>query len=331
MLRGDGRFIRGLDQSARWTYAIFTRHLAYFVALAREGHFARAAERAHISQPALSAALRKLEADLGVRLVARGRNFEKLTAEGEQVLGWAQRILADYDGMIQDLQGLRGGLKGTLHIGVVPAAMPAVSFLTARFAAQHPAAIVDVESTTSRAIQRQIGLLEFDAGLTYLENEPLVGMRRMPLYHERYVFVARRGGRHADRQSIGWREALSERLCMLGETMQNRRILDAIAATHGLTIAPAVVSNSFLCICAHLRQPGWYSIVPHTFFQIFSGDDLVMIELEGTVGTQSIGLVLSDRDPLSPMAAALLRAIEGVDFNRELALASLSGGEHPAV
>ncbi len=84
------------------------RHLSYFVTLAREKHFARAAEACHISQPTLSAAIRKLEDDLQVRLVLRG-----LTAEGERVLTWAQQILNDYDGLQIDLTGLRSGLTGS--------------------------------------------------------------------------------------------------------------------------------------------------------------------------------------------------------------------------
>ena len=75
---------------------MFLRHLSYFVTLAREKHFARAAEACHISQPTLSAAIRKLEDDLQVRLVLRGHRFLGLTAEGERVLTWAQQILNDY-------------------------------------------------------------------------------------------------------------------------------------------------------------------------------------------------------------------------------------------
>ncbi len=75
---------------------MFLRHLSYFVTLAREKHFARAAEACHVSQPTLSAAIRKLEEDLEVRLAVRGHRFLGLTAEGERVLAWAQQILSDY-------------------------------------------------------------------------------------------------------------------------------------------------------------------------------------------------------------------------------------------
>ena len=171
------------------------RHLSYFIALAREQHFARAAEACNVTQPTLTAAIKKLEEDLGVRLVVRDRRFVRLTEEGEKLLLWGRQILVDYGSLKDDLAGLRRGLVGTLHLGVIPAAMAAVSFLTSRFAAAHPAAHVEIRSMTSRAIERALEAFEIDAGVTYLENEPLQHVRKVPLYRERYVFVARRGHR----------------------------------------------------------------------------------------------------------------------------------------
>src|SRR3546814_9694492 len=80
------------------------RHLAYFVTLAKERHFARAADACHITQPTLSAAIRKLEEDLGVPLVARGHRFTGLTPEGEKLLAWSRQILTDYQSLINDLR-----------------------------------------------------------------------------------------------------------------------------------------------------------------------------------------------------------------------------------
>src|SRR3546814_9502962 len=75
------------------------RHLAYFVTLAKERHFARAADACHITQPTLSTAIRKLEEDLGVPLVARGHRFTGLTPEGEKLLAWSRQILTDYQSL----------------------------------------------------------------------------------------------------------------------------------------------------------------------------------------------------------------------------------------
>src|SRR5271154_3972589 len=112
---------------------MLVRHLSYFVTLARERHFARAAVLCNVAQPTLSAAIRKLEEDLGgVRLVLRDHRFVGLTAEGEKVLAWGRQILTDYNSLRDDLTGLQRGLTGILRLGVVPAAMPVISFLSAR-------------------------------------------------------------------------------------------------------------------------------------------------------------------------------------------------------
>jgi DNA-binding transcriptional LysR family regulator len=301
---------------------VLARHLSYFVTLASEKHFARAAELCHVAQPTLSAAIRKLEEDLGVRLVLRNHRFVGLTPEGEKVLAWSRQILTDYNSLRDDLAGLRRGLTGILRLGVIPAAMPTVSFLSARFSVNHPAATIEIHSMTSRAIQKALGAFEIDGGVTYLENEPLENVRRVPLYRERYVFVAHRDHVDAVRETISWQEAAVHRLCLLSEDMQNRRIINNLAASIGVTIKPEIVSNSFLGICSHLRHGEWASIVPHTFFYIFGGaPDLVAIDLVEPVHRQSIGLVLSDRDPLSPMAEALLGSIGNTDLEADLAAA----------
>ncbi|HUZ90453.1 MAG TPA: LysR family transcriptional regulator [Methylocella sp.] len=302
---------------------MFLRHLSYFVSLAREKHFARAAEACHVSQPTLSAAIRKLEDDLKVRLVVRGHRFLGLTAEGDRVLAWARQILNDYDGLRIDLTGLRSGLSGSLRLGVIPAAMPLVSCLTARFSAAHPAATIEVASMTSRAIQKGLDSFEIDAGITYLDNEPLEHVRRVPLYKERYIFVTSGGGRHDGRRTISWREAARERLCLLSADMQNRRIINAVFESLDIKAKPPVVSNSFLGICSYLRHGGFASIVPHTFFYVFAGSrDLVGIDLVEPMHGQLIGLVLTDRDPLPPMANALIAAIRGADVEDALTAAT---------
>jgi DNA-binding transcriptional LysR family regulator len=198
----------------------------------------------------------------------------------------------DYGSLKDDLAGLRRGLVGTLRIGVIPAAMSAVSFLTSRFVAAHPAAHVDIRSMTSRAIERALGAFEIDAGVTYLENEPLQHVRKVPLYRERYVFVARRGNSAATNATITWQEAAAQRLCLLSEDMQNRRIINKVAASIGVEINPHIVSNSFLAILSHIRHGDWTSIVPHTFARLFcGGTGLVAVDIIEPVHTQTIGLV----------------------------------------
>jgi DNA-binding transcriptional LysR family regulator len=96
---------------------LFLRQFEYLTALARERHFGRAAEACHVSQPALSAAIRKLEHELGVPLVNRQQRYDDLTPQGRALLPWAEQALASLDGLTAEAARLRQGLTGTLRLG----------------------------------------------------------------------------------------------------------------------------------------------------------------------------------------------------------------------
>jgi DNA-binding transcriptional LysR family regulator len=294
---------------------MFIRQMTYLLALAREKHFARAAESCHVTQSTLSAGLKSLERELGMPLVIREPRFMGLTPEGERVAEWAYQIISDYESLKQDVGNYRKGLKGTLRLGVIPAAMPTVALLTAPFCANHSGVTVDIQSVSSIAIQSGLEKFELDAGITYLDNEPLANVRKKPLYRERYVFVTNVSNPKARKSAIAWRDAVDENLCLLHEAMQNRRVLNKLANMLGVELNPTVTANSFLAVCSHVRSGEWSSIIPHTFAYIFAGcEDLAVIDLVDPVHSQTIGLVTLDRDPQSPLAHALVKCAERLDL-----------------
>lgn len=134
------------------------RHLRAFTVTARELHFARAAERLHLSQPALSQTIRQLEAALGFRVLRRTTRSVALTAEGEILLAEARAVLARYDEAMAQAQRLADGELGRLRVGYmigaavdhVPAILrafaqtwPDVRVETREFDFGHPAAGLD--------------------------------------------------------------------------------------------------------------------------------------------------------------------------------------------
>jgi DNA-binding transcriptional LysR family regulator len=202
--------------------AMLLRQLEYLVALARERHFARAADACHVSQPSLSAAIRKLERELDVPIVRRGRRFEGLPPEGERVLLWAHRILAERDALGDDLSAMRGGLTGTLRLGAIPTAMTAASLLTTPFCERHPKARVRLDSLSSREINHRLAEFELDVAMTYLDDDSLLHVRKTPLYEERYLLLTPEDGelatreKRAGRTSPRCRCACSHRTCAIG-------------------------------------------------------------------------------------------------------------------
>jgi len=301
------------------------RHLRYFIALAREGHHGRAAAACHVTQPTLSEAIKQLEAELGVPLIDRGgQRFRGLTAEGRRVLGWAHLILSDQDGLEQDLTEMKQGLTGRLRLGVIPAAMAAAPLVVTPFCRQHPNVTVQIDSMTSVQIQRGLDGFELEAGLTYLDNEPLKNVRSLALYRERYVLLTAQPHLLAGLDRVSWYDAAQLPLCLLSPAMQNRRIIDRIIQESGAAPAtPRMESASMLAICAHVRMGGWSSIVPHSLLAAL-GAGLRAVPLDRPVAFQTVGVVASNRDPLSPLARAFLAASGTVDV-----AAGLAGGADP--
>ena len=283
------------------------RQLEYLVALAREKHFGRAAQACHVAQPTLSAAIRQLEEDLGAPIIERGHKFIGLTGQGKLVLEHAQRILAEAEDLRRRVGEMDKGLSGRLRVGVIPTALPIVSHLTAPFYARFPNVTVTLLSQTSQEIQRGIEAFELDAGVTYLDNEPLERVRAKPIYAEEYVFLTPAGGSFAALKSITWREAATASLCLLTPDMQNRRIIDGVFRSVGVVPKPSVETNSIFNLVTHASSGLWSSIVPRQLLQFFGiPPSTRALELVDPVARRSIGFIMSDREPPSPLARNLL-------------------------
>ncbi|WP_328554425.1 MULTISPECIES: LysR family transcriptional regulator [unclassified Streptomyces] len=284
------------------------RRLEYLVALARERHFARAAAACFVSQPSLSAAIRRLEHELDVPIVRRGRRYEGLTPEGEVVLAWAHRILAERDALRQELSALRGGLTGTLRLGIVPTALPAASLLTTPFCERHTRARVSLESLSSAQISHGLAEFELDAAMTYLDDDDLRHVRRFPLYEERYVLLTPVDGPLAGAARARWAEAAGLPLCLLSPRMRNRRIIDEYFAADGARAAPAIESDTVAGLYAQLPGGRWSSVISHAWLHMFGVPrGMRVVPLEGPAHGPRVGIVVARHEPESVLAQALLR------------------------
>ena len=289
------------------------RQLRYLVSLAKEKHFARAAEACGVAQPTLSAGLRHLEDDLGVPVVERGNRFKCLTPEGERVLAWAQRILADCHSLEQELVGARKSLTGRINIGVIPSALTMVAKLTAALLQRQPGLGVKLRSLSSIEIQRGLDDFELHAGITYLDNEPLSHVRSQPLYREHYVLLAAPGRGLDGRTGIAWSEAADLPLCLLVPEMQNRRIVDAAFAGLGLKPTAVVETNSIAALVSHVRDAGLVAVAPdHLLARLGIDHELLAIPLEQPQLEHEVGLVVADREPTPPFVAALWAAAQAM-------------------
>jgi DNA-binding transcriptional LysR family regulator len=285
--------------------------LEMFIALAQERHFGRAAEACGVTQPTLSSAIRQLEDQLGVQLVFRGSRYQGLTPEGQRVLDWGRRIVGDMRALKDEMRTVRAGLSGNLRLGVIPTALPMVAGLTGPFTTRHPNVRVSILSRTSAEILTGIESLDLDAGITYLDNEPLGRVAQVPLYAEFYRLLCAPGSALANRDQVTWAEVAEEPLCLLTGDMQNRRIVNQHLAEAGARVVPQIESNSSIALISHVMTGRWSSIVPRQLAQMFTADgQLRAVPIVAPEVEHLVGLIAARRDPLTPVLAALIAEAE---------------------
>jgi len=281
--------------------------LEYLLALAREQNFSKAAEQCGVTQPTFSAGIKQLEDTLGVMLVQRTSRFIGFTTEGEHVLDWARGIVADARAMRQDLDALKKGLTGRLRIAAIPTALAMVSALTTPFRARHPNVTFTILSRTSIEILSMVENLEVDAGMTYVDNEPLGRMRTVPLYLEQYRLLTSADSPLGDRDEVTWAEVARIPLCLLTPDMQNRRIIDRLLGAAGGRTEPTLESDSMIVLFSHVRTGRWASVMPEKLADTLGlTAHLRAIPTVEPAATHRVGLVVSPREPMTPLCTALV-------------------------
>jgi DNA-binding transcriptional LysR family regulator len=297
---------------------MFIRQLEYLVTLAREKHFAKAAEACHVSQPALSSAIRSLEKELGVMIVQRGRRFLGLTAEGERVLAWARQTLASLSYMREDATTAKSTMTGTLRMGAIPTSMTAAAFLTGPCFSAYPNIRYTLSSLTADAIISQLDHFELDIGLTYLDDTVIEGFEKLPLFEERYILLA--GHSVSLESTLTWEQAARLPLCLLTGKMRNRQIIDSAFRRAGVQPSVILETDSLFSLYAHVSEAGLFSIVPHSLLSFFDLQNRVQARPILPRLTRAIGLIARNQPTLAPVTAAVWDIARGLDLQRRFDL-----------
>jgi DNA-binding transcriptional LysR family regulator len=281
--------------------------LEFLLALAREKHFGRAADACGVTQPTLSAGVKQLEETFGVLLVNRGSRFQGFTPEGERVLDWARRIVGDARAMREEVHSLKHGLSGRLRIAAIPTTLAMIERLTTPYRERHPNVQFTIYSRNSLEILDLLENLEIDAGVTYVENEPLGRVNTVPLYHERYRLLTSADAPLGNRDSVTWTDVAQVPLCLLTPDMQNRRIIDRLLKSAGSEARPTLESDSMILLYSHVRTGRWASVMPAKIADTLGLTNTIRaIPIVQPEAVQTIGLVVPSREPMTPITAALV-------------------------
>jgi DNA-binding transcriptional LysR family regulator len=197
-----------------------------------------------------------------------------------------------------------------------------VELLTTPYRAKHPDVSFTIWSRNSIEVLGLLENLEVDAGLTYLDNEPLGRVQTVPLYSEEYRLLTSSDAPLGNRDSVTWAEVGKVPLCLLTPDMQNRRIIESLLREAGSEVAPTLESDSILVLFAHVRTGRWATVMPAKLASVLGLTDTVRaIPIVKPEVTHSIGLVVPHRNPLTPLINALV--------NEAKQLAPILGSDAP--
>lgn len=220
------------------------RHLRYFVAVADELHFRRAAERLHVAQPAVSEQVRKLEDELGVRLFDRSERSVSLTDAGAALLTEARRVLHDAEAARLAARHASGRATGRLRIGYMPACLPSrVPRALRRLATEMANLHSTLEPGNGVELLQAVRAERLDAAVVSLPS-PTIGLRVTPVGREHPVAAFPVGHRHAVASAIRLDQVAPERIVVLPREA-NRAFYDAVvAACREAGLSPTLIETA---------------------------------------------------------------------------------------
>ena len=285
------------------------RHLRYFVAVAEELHFRRAAERVHVAQPAISEQIRKLEAELGVQLFVRGQRGVTLTPSGVALLEEARRVLHQAEVATLAAREAHGNALGRLRLGCLPDVLPAiVPRLLRRFAGAATGIQIALETGATRRLLEDVRGRRLDLAVVCLPA-PVSGLRVVPIGEESTVAAVPTDHPCANQRALHLGGLEHTRLVQLGRAIDPAFHDGVLGACREAGIAPVLVevaTPTVEHVLLAVAAGAGIALLPASAEQRFATPGVRFLPLAPPAPVHQVALV-AHPDASAP-AAAFLRA-----------------------
>ncbi|MEV6847393.1 LysR family transcriptional regulator [Actinoplanes sp. NPDC051411] len=287
------------------------RHFEYFVAVAEERGFTRAAARLHVVQSGVSAVIKALERELGAELLERTSKRVVLTDAGEALLPRARAALDAVRAARDAVDEVRGGLRGTVRIGTLTSVgMIDVPALLGRFHRLYP----DVRLQLAVSSRGSVGLLEglvdgsIDLAIASVPGRPPAGVRIRQAHHEQLRLVLPEGHRLADAEEVTIADLVGEAFVDFPEGYGNRFVVDHAFAAAGIQRHVTIQVMDIASAASFVREGLGVSVLPQ--FAVPDRRGLVVRPLAGSDLEWPLGVAVSSLQAPSAATRALLEMIE---------------------
>jgi DNA-binding transcriptional LysR family regulator len=242
------------------------RHLRTIAAVARHGSFSKAADELHLAQSAVSQQVRRFEQELSVEVFRRNSRSVELTAEGEVILGYAQRVLREVDGMHSELGELTGLVRGEVRIGgMYPTGPYDLAEILAEFRARHPGVAINMVEDTQEDVLKRLRTDDLDCAFTAVEPDTLGDEYAATLiWEEEFVVAVPVDHPLADGGHVTFDQLAGEDLIAYRENSALRRRLERTMAERGLAPRNAFICTEMAAVRALVSKGLGVAVIPRS-------------------------------------------------------------------
>ena len=289
------------------------KQLRAFVAVARTRSLAEASAQLHISQPALSVAIRNLEAAAGGPLFNRESRQLALTPEGREFLERAEQLLRSWDQSLDAIQQRFRLQHGQLSLASIPAfALNRLPVLLQQFHRQYPDINIVLEDIVMERVVRAVQEGRAELGITFRPDD-LAGLEFVPFARDTFVAVLPPDHVLAGREFLNWSQLAEAPFIAMNRGSAVRRWTDSALARCGVEARLLCEANQLNTIGQLVKAGLGVSAVPSLCEAQMLDYDLVCLPLSSPAVTQEVGVLLRSRGALSAPARAFLSLITAGD------------------
>ncbi|MFO7288353.1 MAG: LysR family transcriptional regulator [Gammaproteobacteria bacterium] len=284
------------------------RQLQAFAAVAQTLSFARACERLHMSQPALSLAIKNLEEELGGRLFARTTRQVRLTPEGAALLPQALQLLADWENVRERLRQRFTLQRGHVTIAAMPSfAQNILPRILKEYREHHPNVEVTVHDVIQEQVVEMVETGRVEVGFGFEPDTDTLAFER--LFVDRFVAVVPADSALASRKTVSWAELLEHDFITLQRPSSMRRLLEDSLAAKGMKLRVALECHQLATISQWVAAGLGVSVMPALCERHVSAAGARCVRLSRPAVQKAVGLMTRRGHELSTAAFAVKAAM----------------------
>jgi len=269
------------------------RHLRYFKVVAELQHFHKAADKLHITQPALSSQIKQLEQELNTELFDRIGRGVKLSENGELVLASAKKILNEVALLKESVSDIEAGAAGTLKIGVLQSINSLyLRSLVAEFDRNNPNISLQIEELTNHDIEKKISNGDIDIGIGFILQKDYPDIEFEKLFDEKWKLIIPPA--HANlATNIMAGKPHPLKAVLLSDYFETRKIVDKYFSDNHIKYTNVTEVNTISSILDLVEGGASFSILPEAFSALKAQYRLEIVDLDPQLPPRSIGLLVA--------------------------------------